>query len=330
MFIVEKYKDFEEKEWDDFVLNDSVNGTFLQTRRFLNYHPKNRFEDNSLIIKDKKGTIAAVCPACNIKENGYKVFYSHKGSTFGGIIIRRKYYISNKVLEMIDLIDQYLGDKNYEEITLKITPSLFSKESPELLEYCLENRNYNEYAELSTYIDYYSYKEKITSNFTQGKRTNVNNGIKEGLSFQRLNDDDKIRNFYEILCQNLHKYKTNPVHSIEELLEFKNSSLKDICQFYGVFKENEMIAGGMVFYFEQTNVAHTQYLAAKEEYATLSPSTFLYYGIIKEMKEKNICKLSWGISTEDKGKILNEGLIKSKEAYGSKYSLNRTFYKSLA
>ncbi|MPN40684.1 hypothetical protein SDC9_188222 [bioreactor metagenome] len=91
-----------------------------------------------------------------------------------------------------------------------------------------------------------------------------------------------------------------------------------------------MIAGGMVFYFEQTNVAHTQYLAAKEEYATLSPSTFLYYGIIKEMKEKNICKLSWGISTEDKGKILNEGLIKSKEAYGSKYSLNRTFYKSLA
>lgn len=47
--IVNYNGEFEQK-WDYFVMNDSVNGTFLQTRRFLNYHPLDRFEDCSLLV----------------------------------------------------------------------------------------------------------------------------------------------------------------------------------------------------------------------------------------------------------------------------------------
>lgn len=327
MFKIEPYRTINEKEWDDFVLNESVNGTFLQTMNFLNYHPKDRFKDSSFIIRDKKNTIIAVCPACEIIEENNKILYSHKGSTFGGIIIRKRHYLTEKVLEIISEVDNYLKDEEYSSCFFKITPTLFAKKNADLLEYCLSNKGYYQYTELSTFIDFFSYKDKITSNFTQGKRTNVNNGIKANLIIKPIYNEYEIKLFYEILCENLYKYDTRPVHSLEELLDLKNNRLGKACQFYGVFKENEMIAGGMVFYFEQINIAHTQYLAAKQEYGTLSPSTFLYYGIINEMRKKNVVGLSWGISTDNQGKDINIGLTKSKEAYGSSYSLNRTFFK---
>ena len=57
MFHFEKYNEKDEKKWDDFVMEKSINGTFLQTRRFLNYHPKDRFVDESIIIYNKKNNI---------------------------------------------------------------------------------------------------------------------------------------------------------------------------------------------------------------------------------------------------------------------------------
>jgi len=40
------------------------------------------------------------------------------------------------------------------------------------------------------------------------------------------------------------------------------------------------------------------------------------------------CKaLSFGISTEDNGKVLNFGLVESKEGYGSCHALNLSFAK---
>ena len=84
-----------------------------------------------------------------------------------------------------------------------------------------------------------------------------------------------------------------------------------------------------MFYFKSVMVAHTQYLSARKEYAALSPMTYLYYWIIKTMKERGFKKLSWGICTEEHGHVLNQGLLDSKEAYGSTYSNNYTCYISL-
>ena len=45
-----KYEDKYQEAWDQFVLKNSVNGTFLQTRNFLNYHPEGRFVDASVLV----------------------------------------------------------------------------------------------------------------------------------------------------------------------------------------------------------------------------------------------------------------------------------------
>ncbi len=321
-------KEYEEK-WDYFVMNSSVNGTFLQTRRFLNYHPADRFVDFSLLILDKKGNVAAVCPGCIQFENNKKIFFSHKGSTFGGIVIGNKAYSAEKVIEIIECVESFLKANAFSKIVYKITPSIFCSESADLLEYVLYYENYNEEKELNLQIEYADYKEDIMDNFSQMKRRNIHKGEKVGLQLKPLNTREEIEYFHEILSLNLEKYSLKPVHSVSELLLLKNEVLKKECEFFGVFMGNDLIAGALMFYFNNVKVAHTQYLCALLNYNKLSPLTYLYYQLIIEMKDRGFQKLSWGIASEHGGKVLNMGLTQNKEAFGSKHSINRVFMKEL-
>lgn len=328
-YSIRQYEKKDEAMWDEFVERTSINGTFLQSRRFLNYHPKDRFRDFSLIIEDSKGHIAAVCPACIIDENGERKFISHMGSTFGGLIISPKHYYAYKIIEIIQCVEGYLKGNNITYIELRITPDLFALKNSALLEYCLFYCGYQEFCELSTYVDFSHYKEPVVSNFKQWKRRNVHNCIKEGLFYRKIETEEELSSFYELLCKNLLKYQTKPVHSFEELCDLKSNRIKENIDFYGVFSKEKMVAGTMLFYFHRTNVAHTQYLCAEPQLHTLSPMTYLYFAMIKEMKEQGFSKISFGISTEDKGQTLNYGLTRSKEAYGGEHCINRKFCKNI-
>ena len=327
-FIIKDYSVEYEKRWDAFIEDESINGTFLHSRRFLNYHPIDRFTDASFIVFDKGGHIVAVCPACSKEEDGKRVFLSHGGSTYGGIVFNKRVYELDKVLDIINLTEEKLAGE-YDKVILKITPALFSKEPSDLLEYALYYKGYGKYEELNSYIDFSDYDENITSNFAQGKRTNINNCLKEGVYYKEIFSDGEINEFYNILSVTLEKYGKKPVHTVDELIEFKNQRLKDECAFYGIYLDKKMIAGSMMFYFKNVGVAHTQYLCALPEYNKLSPMTFAYYSMIKDSMEKGYKKLSFGISTENNGLYINEGLTKSKESFGGKHSVNRIYYKDI-
>lgn len=326
---IQKYQEKEYEAWDKFVLEESVNGTFLQTRKFLNYHPKDRFRDDSLLFFDKKGHLIATCPACKEMEKEKKVFYSHKGSTYGGLLIGKKYYNVESVIAIIEQLDIYLKNNKYDKVYLKITPDIFSKKRSDLIQFALEYMNYQSYGELNLYVPFNEYKADILSNFSQGKRTNIHNCEKAGIRIQQLYSQNEISIFYQILSETLAKYNISPIHSIEELYDFANVRLRDECEFYGAYIEDEMIAGSMMFIFEPNKSAHAQYLCAKKGFERLSPMSYMYYSMLKIMKERGIEKVSWGITTENCGRYLNMGLAKSKEAYGSSYLVNRTYYKEI-
>ena len=145
------------------------------------------------------------------------------------------------------------------------------------------------------------------------------------IALKKVFTDDEIKEFYDILCENLSKYDTKPVHSLAELLDFKNDRFPKECGFFGIFKEDEMLAGSMMFYFDKVGCAHTQYLAARQAFNKLSPMTFMYYSMIVEMKNRGYKRISWGTATEDLGNYLNMGLITSKEDFGSSYCNNLTY-----
>lgn len=325
---IEQYSDDFEEKWDKFVLNDSVNGTFLQTRNFLNYHPKDRFLDSSLIIYKGNNTVVAVIPACTIYENKEKMLCSHLGSTFGGIIINKSFNNIEHVDAIIQTLSNYLKDNNYNKIVLKNTSDLFSNGNINLIDYFLFKDGYTSYDEISFHIDFKEYKEDIVSNFTASRRRDYKYSLINNLEFKKLITSEEIELFYIILCNNLEKFNSKPVHNLNELVDFKENRLKNIVDFYGVYSDDILIAGSMVFKFD-SKVFHTQYLAADPNYLNLYSMNFLDTNLIKTAKEEDFESFSFGISTENHGKVLNYNLAAFKEGFGTTYSINKTFYKSL-
>lgn len=324
-----RYCESLEENWDKFVTQESINGTFLHTRRFLNYHPKGRFDDFSYVIVDKNEKMIAAVPACLENEKDGKILYSHKGSTYGGIIISPHYYKVNKVLEILGLLEAEWRKEEIKKVVLKQTPSILSSLDADLFQYCFYYKAYNCCNELNFYIDFNDYSENVLSEFAQGKRTNVNNCIKQGFQYRRIVTLNEIQALVNLLEKNLEKYDRKPIHTAEEIYDFQFNRLKNECECFGIFDKEKMIAGAMMFYFNRAKVAHTQYLCADAAYNKLSPMTYMYYLMLVEARRNGFRKLTWGIGTEQQGRYLNESLCKSKEAYGSKHSVNLTYIKEL-
>lgn len=322
---IQVYDSTKEKEWDEFVINEAINGSFLHTRNFLNYHPRERFKDSSLLLYEEH-KIIAVIPACEIEEDDMKVFVSHKGSTYGGIVIHRDYYKAERLISIVEVVDLYLKEK-YDKVILKITPDLFCIEKSDLLQYVLSYHGFSSYSELNTFIDLDMVNDDVIDIFDRNKNRNIKKCIEHNLSFRDLVQDSEITTFYDLLKINLSKYNLTPIHTLPELLDFKNFRIPNNVKFCGVFDGEKMMAAGMLFVFDNVNVIHAQNLSADYTFKEYSAITFLYYKVIEMAKKDGYKALSWGISTEEQGKILNTGLIRNKESYGSDYQLNRTYYK---
>lgn len=326
MYSIILYSDKYESEWDEFVMNAAVGGTFLHSRRFLNYHPKGRFKDASFLMKDEKGHLLAVCSACICEENGRNIFVSHKGSTFGGLLIHKKYYRTDIVLTLFEEMDVYLSS-HYDGARLKLTLDLYSTDSQDLLKYCYQYFGFRCYRELNTYIDVKSLPNCVIDAFDRNKKRNIEKCELNNLTFRELSGRAEICRFHELLAINLSKYNLKPIHSPDELVEFNENRLRNETKFYGVFKGDVMMAAGMMFVFEQANVIHAQNLSADYTFTEYSPITYLYYKVIEQAKRDGFSMLTWGISTEDRGRVINTSLVRNKESYGSTYALNETFCK---
>jgi len=329
---IRRYEDEDAAAWDAFLLQ-TVNGTFLQSRRFLSYHPAGRFVDCSLMIYDAKGNLAALCPGADQMVDGRRVFVSHPGSTFGGILVSSKNWKAEKLLAMLDAVEFWLLKKGFSAIDFHPTASIFTQQPDDLMEYVLCYRGYQENVELSSYIDYERYRMPVESNFAQPKRAAFHRGQRAGFFGRPLRMPEELGAFYQLLCDTLSKYHIRPVHTIDELLDFYEQRLSQECEFYGIFHSEtdgeQMVAGAMMFYFHHIHVAHIQYSAADPQYQKKSPMTFLFTYLIDAMQKRGFQKLSFGISTEDRGRVLNKGLIFAKESYGSRHSVNRKFWKDL-
>lgn len=327
-YSIKGYEDKFLNEWDEFVISKSINGTFLQTRKFLNYHPNQRFKDTSWMVYIK-GRLVAVCPGCEYIENGLRCCVSHRGSTFGGLVLSDMVYKAEYLIEIIHACEIYLKERGFDAWKLHITSDIFSKVDSNLLQYALYHEGYKEYIELSAYVDLVNLPENILDSFDRNKCRNIRKCEEYNLVFRELVSDKEIKEFYVLLTINLKKYGVAPIHTYEEILLLKREIIPSEIRFYGVFENGQMRAGGMLFIFKQTDVIHAQNLSADYRFTEYSPITYLYYRIIEQARADGFTKLSWGKSTEQAGKLLNLGLIRNKEAYGSKYDLNRTFYKNL-
>lgn len=311
---------------DRFVNKESVNGTFLQTRQFLNYHPKNRFKEASFAIH-KSGIIVAYFPG-NATENGE--FISHQGSTFGGPVISKDFYSGTRLLEILKFADCYFSH-NFKKVKLKITPAIFSQESPALIEYMLEHLGYSRHTELSAVTTLNNLGENPDPlSLCEGAKRRQFRAYEKckaesGIEYREIKADE-LDLFYEFLKISKAKYNVLPVHNTDEIRDLAFNRISDNVWLRGIFdRGNRLIAGAMFFVMPQTKAIHYQYIAPDPEFKEFNPTIAVLISIMREAAQKGFKQISWGISTEDGGKYFNESLFKFKEGLGGKASLN-VFY----
>lgn len=308
--------------WDDFVMSRSMNGTFLQTRRFLSYHPEGRFDDASAMVLEGQELVAVV-PAARQTIDGREWLRSHPGSTFGGPVIAPALLRAPKLVEMMEALDESWS-RRYAAAELKITSDLFSTLPTDALQYALYHAGYTDELEIAAYLPLNRPYEALRADYSFNKRYDLKKCEKAGCYAAPIADKASLSEFYDLLCLNLQKFDAKPVHTLEELNDFVFDRLKDECAVLGVYNaDKQLCAGAFLFFFAQANTLHTQYLATHP--AAKGVSTYLYDSVIRAAMDRGCEKASFGTSTHDRGRVLNNGLIQNKEGYGALHSLNRIY-----
>lgn len=297
-FKLVKYKEEYNKEWNKLI-SESKNGLFLFNRNFMNYH-SDRFIDHSLLIY-KNEKLEAVFPANEVED----IIYSHQGLTFGSLIISKKIKTID-VLEIFNEIKKYYAVLNFKEIIYKTIPYIFHEYPSEEDLYALYRNEAHVYRrDISSVINL---SDPIR--FSETKRQLIKKCIDNNII---VSENQNFEEYWELLSSVLKKFEINPVHTIEEISLLKEKFSKNI-RLFEAKKDNSLLAGIMIFDFD--NVIHTQYMAASNEARKYGAIDFINHTLIELFKDRKY--YSFGISTENQGKFLNEGLIQQKENMGGR------------
>ena len=296
-----KYTVEQKNNWNDFVKN-SKNTHFFFQRDYMEYH-SDRFEDFSLMVFDEMNKLITILPS-NVKE---KVLYSHQGLTFGGFIVDDKMK-TETMLEIFDLLKQFLEENNIKKLVYKCIPYIYHIKPSEEDRYALFRndaklirRDVTSTIDLTDQVRY-----------SKGRKWTINKAKKESIqTFQ--SDDYEI--FWELLTGVLESnHEAKPLHTLEEIKELANLFPKNIKLFLA--KKDERVASGALIY-ENQNIVHTQYLANSGEGREIGALDLLIDYLIKDIY-KNKKYFDFGISNEDAGRYLNTGLISQKEGFGAR------------
>jgi hypothetical protein len=298
---IEAYDSSQQKIWDDFA-QGSKNGTFLFLRNYMDYH-RDRFVDNSLLIRDDKGCLIALMPANKMGDT----LISHGGLTYGGFITG--YWMRMSImLEVFEHTLAYLKQHSFTTLIYKTIPFIYHTIPAEEDTYCLFLRNAALYRrDVTSVIDY---RERPS---LQARRQR---GIRKALNADLIvRETSEYRQFWDILTENLYaRHRIRPVHSLDEITLLAGR-FPDQIRLFAAYQRGVMRGGAVVYL--SPNVCHVQYNAASEQGKALSALDLLINHLIEYYSEsKKFFDL--GVSTEGNGQYLNPGLVEYKESFGAR------------
>ena len=308
-YYVKRYQKNDYSDWNSFI-GQAKNATFLFHRDFMEYH-KDRFEDYSLIVLDGEKWVA-VLPANRV---GNEVF-SHQGLSYGGLIYNEKLKLAS-VIAIFKSVLSFLNENIIEKLQVKLTPSIYHQKPAEELNYALFLVNARLIRRDSISVIDLAKKKLIA----KGRQEGIKKGQKNKLEIREVNDFEGFWN--AILIPNLaQKYQAKPVHCVEEIVKLKALFPNNIRQF-NVYENGIIVAGTTIF--ETMTVAHCQYISGKEDKNELGGLDLLFHHLITEVFN-NKHFFDFGISNENQGRKLNNGLSYWKESFGAS-TIIQDFYE---
>lgn len=312
------YTDSDFDQWDEFVRN-SRNGTIMQERRFIGYHGAERFEDCSLMFYDARDKLTAVMPAA-VKKTTEKIFCSHPGLSHGGVVVNHGFGTS-EALSLAQTLVENCRSGGFKAIEIKPVPRIYQHWPCDEIDFALRYCGFMPvYTELATVLPL---GEITTENYFMS-RTARRNAKKAENAGVRVRESVDFATYWSILEANLdQRHGARPTHTLEEIKELTRRYPEHI-KLVAAFYQETMISGVVVFLLN-SRVSNCFYIAQDYDYQQFRPLNLVFYQLINWGIKKGYHYLDWGISTENKGKLVNYGLFRFKEEFGGRGVLRETY-----
>ncbi len=302
MFEIFRYTADKASEWNQFVAQ-SKNGTFLFDRQYMDYH-SDRFKDYSLMFYHQ-GKLYALLPA---NQDG-DTLYSHRGLTYGGLIMSSKCKAA-QVRELFFLLNSYLRQQGFRKFVYKHIPWNYCLLPSEedlfaLTNVChaiIRSRDIASVVSLSSKLPFSTLRSR-----------GVKKAVKAGLVIEESND---FSEYWVLLEENLRdRHHAIPVHSLAEIHLLKSRFYHNIRLF--VVKMNQRVIGGTILYICGKTVK-TQYISANSEGRKYGALDILFMNLLDKFKEEGMSFFDFGTSNLVTNDNLNDSLIFQKEGFGGR------------
>ncbi len=303
-----RYDHSRKASWDD-VVGCARNATFLFRRDYMDYH-RERFADCSLLFYNDKGDCLACLPANYDEENRQVV--THGGLTYGGLVMTPRVSYG-ECAEMLDCASRYYHRMGAQSFLYKPVPHIYHRQPSEEDLYWLFSRGATLHSRaISSCVDLAEPPGLSTL-----RRRKMRLAERSGLVLCEDGSAEALKAFWEILSELLcSKHHTRPTHSYEEILCLQQR-FADGIKLFSVKNAQGVIIAGCVVYL-MSDVAHVQYIAANEEGKSCGALDYLFGHLIKVFARQGLRYFDFGISTENGGRVLNEGLLFQKEGFGGR------------
>lgn len=310
MISVEIYKPDFKAQWDEAV-SASRNGTFMHLRDYMDYH-SDRFNDMSLVARNN-GNVLAVLPACREGDT----LYSHRGLTYGGWLMPLRHFDVTTMLQVWNMMIDLLREHGIKRIVYKPVPHIYHRYPAEEDLYAVfRNGGVLVASNISATINL---DEPLP--FDRGNKSNVNTAVRNGVV---VSESDNWQGYWQVLDGLLmEKYGKHAVHSLEEI-KLLHSRFPENIKLYTASQGDEVLAG-VVMYYCGSEVAHSQYIASSEHGRELKALPLLFDFLIKQAGDEGYRYFDFGISTEQDGMYLNEGLVSQKCRMGGRGIVYNTY-----
>lgn len=301
MFTIKRYTAADEKAWNSYVAT-ARNATFLFNRGYMGYHA-DRFQDHSLLFY-VGNKLHSLLPA---HEKG-DCFCSHKGLTYGGLIMNMDVTAADVVQLFIELND-YLRENGFQHVVYKPVPWVYHQVPSEedlypLFWQCharVTSRDVGTAIALQQHI-----------RWRRLRRRSLRHAQEAGIVVERSED---YGTFWQILTNNLRSsYGVSPVHTLDEI-KLLHSRFPREMVLYAACLEGQMVGGLLVYLSPQ--VVHAQYSSATPQGKELGAMDALYDYVINH-EYPDYTYLDFGRSTEGDGSVLNATLVSQKEGFAGR------------
>lgn len=309
MITITRYDASMAARWDEMA-RLSRNGTFLHQRGYMDYH-SDRFTDCSLVVMND-GKWCALLPAC---VDGDTLF-SHRGLTYGGWLVPLKHFDATVMLQVMDAAIEWMRAQGIKHLVYKAVPHIYHRYPCEEDLYALFRHGASLVeTNISTTIDL-----TCPLPLDRGNKSGANAARKAGIT---VGPSEDWEGYWHLLSSLLdERYDTRPVHTLDEMRLLQGRFPENI-SLHTATLDGELLAG-VVMYLSQP-VAHCQYISASPAGKESKALTLLFEHLIAKYQQAGYRYFDFGISNENHGLYLNEGLVRQKSRLGGRGIVYNTF-----